>query len=165
MQNVPCLFLSLKKKKKCDYNKSIFSPSKTVIVQLFLSNKCYDVSSICLHLHPSFWTMSIVQICKEEEKKRLDFRDHVGSDESPDSVSVLEMTLSSCFSPDKPHVFCSCIAALPRVKGLDVKSFLSALAGELLWFPRSHFCNGDFFPLSLMVSCFIISQKCTAPLV
>lgn len=47
------------------------------------------------------------------------------------------------------HVFCSCIAALPRIKGLSVKSFLSALAGELLWFPRSHFCIGDFFSFLL----------------
>lgn len=45
--------------------------------------------------------MPIVQICKEEEKKRLDFRDRAGSDELCDNARVLEI-MSSCFSPTCP---------------------------------------------------------------
>lgn len=99
------------------------------------------------------------------DQKKQDFRGHAGSDALSDNARILEITLEFLFFPSVPRLFCPCLASLPRIKGLDVKSFSLCLGREGVDFQEAIFAFGDFFSFLLWEVASSFSQKHTAPLV
>lgn len=116
---------------------------------------------VCIQV---FVRYPLIQIGEEEAKKRLDLRGHAGSEALSDNAKVLEIALSSCFSPT-----CPCLlflySSLAKDKGPGCQILSLCLGKGAVVVSKKPFLHWGFFFLSLMGSCFIVSQKCPAPLV